>query len=49
VGAPGRPRGAFGYPITDELPTPDGGIRQVFEGGQAIWTPAGGVVLSPQP
>jgi hypothetical protein len=45
----GGPRSAFGYPITDELSTPDGGIRQVFEGGQAIWTPRGGVVFTAQP
>ena len=45
----GGARGALGYPITDELSTPDGGIRQLFEGGQAIWTLAGGVVVTPQP
>ena len=44
----GGARGALGYPITDELPIAEGGIRQLFEGGEAIWTPAGGVILKPQ-
>jgi uncharacterized protein with LGFP repeats len=30
----------FGYPVTDEVPTPDGfGLMTTFEGGTLIWYP----------
>jgi uncharacterized protein with LGFP repeats len=33
--------GVLGYPITDEIPTPDGvGRYNVFEGGSIYWSPA---------
>ncbi|MBW6439076.1 hypothetical protein KZ829_35640 [Actinoplanes hulinensis] len=35
--------GGYGYPLTDELTTPDrGGRYQQFQGGSMYWTPNGG-------
>jgi hypothetical protein len=44
----GGPRSHLGYPITDELAVPEGGLRQLFEGGELDWTPAGGVTIKRQ-
>jgi hypothetical protein len=44
----GGPRSRLGYPITDELAIPEGGLRQLFEGGELDWTPAGGVTIKRQ-
>jgi uncharacterized protein with LGFP repeats len=39
--AMGRERSVLGYPVTDELPTPDGvGRANHFQGGSIYWTPS---------
>jgi uncharacterized protein with LGFP repeats len=39
----------LGYPLSDELPTPDGkGRYNQFQGGRLVWTPEKGVVLVDQ-
>gem|GEM_PF-1136750 len=34
--------GSLGYPVTDALPYPNGGLAQVFQGGSVYWTSGGG-------
>jgi len=42
----GWERGPLGYPVTSELPTPDGGRVSGFQGGAVTWTPAAGAFRS---
>lgn len=37
--------GELGYPITDELPRNEGGVRQFFENAEITWTAIEGVVV----
>lgn len=35
-------RGELGYPLTDETPSANGGVYQIFQGGTAYWSPRSG-------
>ena len=43
--AQGFENGKLGYPTTDEINYPNGGLAQAFQGGAIYWTPAGGTVV----